>query len=87
MLDRTGKSVFFSRQATVPDLKAREGDYVLDFETNKLVRLSQAESKIQEKNSYPACGLRRLAAFGIIEQAASVSHRVRCDDSCGVNTP
>ena len=53
MLDRTGKSIFFSRQATAPNLTAREGDYVLDLETNKLVRLSQTESKIQEKKYEP----------------------------------
>jgi hypothetical protein len=53
MLDRAGKSVLFSRQATTRDLKAKEGDYVLDLRTNKIEGLSPAEAKIQEKRYEP----------------------------------
>jgi hypothetical protein len=53
MFDRTGKSVLFFRRAITPDLKAKEGCYVLNLRTNKLVKLSPAETKLQEKNREP----------------------------------
>jgi hypothetical protein len=53
MFDRAGKSVLFFRQAITPDLKAKEGGYVLDLNTNKLVKLSSEEAKLQEKHREP----------------------------------
>jgi hypothetical protein len=53
LADRTGKSIYFFRQASVPGQKTKEGAYVLNLLTNRLARLSPAQAKLREKQCEP----------------------------------
>jgi hypothetical protein len=53
IFDWSGKSVLFFRQASTRELKAKEGNYILNLSTNKFLRLSSEEAKAQEGHYKP----------------------------------
>jgi hypothetical protein len=53
MFDRAGETVLFFRLASTPDLKAKEGCYVLDLRTNTLKKLSSEKTKFEERRREP----------------------------------
>jgi hypothetical protein len=88
MFDRAGKSVFFFRQALTPDLKAKEGGFVLDLNTNKLVKLSSEEAKLQEKDREPTLHAIEIGGATALDEMSQTNspegeHEVSCQSPDG----